>query len=92
MVTLKEIKQYLRIDYDDDDKLLICFIDMAKQLCKDVGRMTDAEFAENEDTTRTAILYAVAYLYENRNSADFSKLTLSLRSLLFAGFFTACFR
>ena len=33
---------------------------------------------------RTAMLYTVSYLYENRNTADFSKLTLTLRAMLFA--------
>ncbi|MDE5936982.1 MAG: head-tail connector protein, partial [Ruminococcus sp.] len=50
----------------------------------DVGRMSEEKFERNEDTTRTAMLFTVSYLYENRNTADFHKLTLSLRSILFA--------
>ena len=30
------------------------------------------------------MLYTVSYLYENRNGADYHKLTLMLRALLFA--------
>ena len=56
----------------------------AKKLCMDVGRMNEEKFESNEDTTRTAMLFTVSYLYENRNTADFHKLTLSLRSILFA--------
>ena len=56
----------------------------AKKLCMDVGRMNEEKFERNEDTTRTAMLFTVSYLYENRNTADFHKLTLSLRSILFA--------
>lgn len=84
MVTLKEVKDYLRVDFDDDDKLLNSFILTAEQLCMDVGRMTKEELAENEDTVRMAMLYTISYLYENRNNADFKKLTLTLRALLFA--------
>ena len=76
MVTLQEVKQYLRIDFEDDDTLLLSLISTAKQLVMDVGRM--------EDVVRTAMLYTVSYLYENRNTADFSKLTLTLRAMLFA--------
>ena len=46
--------------------------------------MDEAALAVNEETTRQAMLYTVSYLYENRNGADYHKLTLSLRALLFA--------
>ena len=84
MVTLQEVKQYLRIDFEDDDTLLLSLISTAKQLVIDVGRMDEERFSENEDVVRTAMLYTVSYLYENRNTADFSKLTLTLRAMLFA--------
>ena len=79
MVTLQEVKQYLRIDFEDDDTLLLSLISTAKQLVMDVGRMDETQLAENEDVVRTAMLYTVSYLYEN-----FSKLTLTLRAMLFA--------
>ena len=84
MVTLQEVKKYLRIDFEDDDPLLLSLIFTAKQLVMDVGRMDETQLAENEDVVRTAMLYTVSYLYENRNTADFSKLTLTLRAMLFA--------
>ena len=84
MVTLQEVKQYLRIDFEDDDPLLLSLIFTAKQLVMDVGRMDETQLAENEDVVRTAMLYTVSYLYENRNTADFSQLTLTLRAMLFA--------
>ena len=84
MVTLQEVKQYLRIDFEDDDTLLLSLISTATQLVMDVGRMDEERFSENEDVVRTAMLYTVSYLYENRNTADFSKLTLTLRAMLFA--------
>ena len=84
MVTLQEVKQYLRVDFEDDDTLLLSLISTAKQLIMDVGRMDEERFSENEDVVRTAMLYTVSYLYENRNTADFSRLTLTLRAMLFA--------
>jgi len=84
VVTLQEVKQYLRIDFEDDDTLLLSLISTAKQLVMDVGRMDEERFSENEDVVRTAMLYTVSYLYENRNTADFSKLMLTLRAMLFA--------
>lgn len=81
-VTLAEMKQYLRVDYSDDDALITNLIDTAEKLCLDVARKEAAD-TENDGTFRTAVLYAVAYLYEHREEADHKKLTLSLRSLLF---------
>ena len=84
MITLKEAKNYLRVDYDEDDKLIHNLLSTSKQLVMDVGRMSEEDFSVNEDTVRTAMLFALGYLYENRNTADMKKLTLSLRSILFA--------
>ena len=84
MVTLQEVKQYLRIDFEEEDPLLLSLLATAKQLVMDVGRMDEERFSENEDVVRTAMLYTVSYLYENRNTADFFKLTLTLRAMLFA--------
>ena len=84
MITLNEAKNYLRIDHEEDDKLILTLIDTAQRLVMDVGRMTEKQLAENEETSRQAMLYTVSYLYENRNTADYHALTLTLRALLFA--------
>lgn len=84
MMTLAEVKNYLRVDHTEDDALILSMMDTAKKLVKDVGRMDEQAFTVNEETTRQAMLYTISYLYENRNTADFHKLTLTLRSLLFA--------
>lgn len=84
MISLAETKNYLRVDHCEDDKLILTLMETAKRLVMDVGRMNERQFAENEETSRQAMLYTVAYLYENRNTADYHALTLTLRSLLFA--------
>lgn len=84
MMTLAEVKNYLRVDHAEDDSLILSLMDTAKKLVKDVGRMDEQAFTVNEKTTRQAMLYTISYLYENRNNADYHKLTLTLRSLLFA--------
>ena len=84
MITLKEAKNYLRVDYDEDDRLIQNLLLTAKNLVMDVGRMDEDAFARNEDTVRTAMLFALGYLYESRSNPDYQKLTLNLRSILFA--------
>ena len=54
MITLKEAKTYLRVDYEEDDSLIHNLLSTAKNLVMDVGRMDESAFAENEDTVRTA--------------------------------------
>ena len=80
MITLKEAKNYLRVDHSEDDKLIQDLLLSAKKL----GRMDEEQFAENEDTVRTAIFFTLGYLYENRTDPDYHALTLHLRSILFA--------
>lgn len=84
MITLKEAKNYLRVDYDEDEKLIQNLLFTSKRLVMDVGRMSEKDFSVNEDTVRTAVLFALGYFYENRSNPDYKKLTLNLRSILFA--------
>ena len=82
VVTLEEMKTYLRIDFPDDDALLESIIATAEKLCADILRTDSLDRAES---TKVAVMYAVAYLYEHREEADHQALTLTLRALLFGG-------
>ena len=83
MLTLEEVKNYLRVTYDEDDALIQNFIDAAGQLCMDIIRTDDPTVLETDKNARLAMLYTVAYLYEHREEADHNGLALDLRSLLF---------
>ena len=76
MITLKEAKNYLRVDYEEDDSLIQNLLSTAKNLVMDVGRMDEDDFTKNEDTVRTAMLFALGYLYENRSNPDYQKADL----------------
>ena len=80
--TLEEMKGYLRVDFDDDDALIEDFILTGQNLCADIVRLSEEELSEIP-SSKIAVMYAVAYLYEHREDADHHALTLSLRSLLF---------
>ena len=43
MITLEEAKQYLRVDFPDDDDLISGFISTAQTLCMDVARIIDED-------------------------------------------------
>lgn len=82
LVALEEMKKYLRVDFDDDDALIENLIITGQNLCTDIARLSEDEF-EKSHCSKIAVMYAVAYLYEHRENADYKALTLSLRSLLF---------
>ncbi len=79
IVTIDEVKDYLRLDGNAEDDFLTALISSAEQLCTDIARTEIAD----KPTARIAVLYAVAYLYEHREEADHKALTLTLRALLF---------
>jgi len=83
LITLEEMKMYLRVDYDDEDALIESLIKSAQKLCMDIIRTDDPAILEADANAKTAVLYVVSYLYEHREEADYHELTLSLRSLLF---------
>ena len=82
MLSLDEVKQYLRVDSSDEDDLLKGLIDSAESLVFDVSRRPNTEDAITP-IMKVAAMYAVAYLYEHREEADHNKLMLTLRALLF---------
>ena len=82
IITLEEMKNYLRVDHEDDDILLESLIVSSQQLCMDVARIPDEESFEKEPCSKVAVMYAVAYLYEHREDANHLELTLSIRALL----------
>ena len=96
LVTLAEAKEYLRVDTSDEDATIGVLLSSSRRLCVDVARLTEEQWAavdsDSDDTAlasiretmKTAILYALAYLFEHREDADHHELTLTLRSLLFA--------
>lgn len=79
IVTIDEVKDYLRLDGNAEDDFLQTLIVTAEQLCTDIARTEISD----KPTARIAVLYAIAYLYEHREEADHKALTLTLRALLF---------
>lgn len=79
MISLEEMKIYLRVDGRDEDEMIQHLLDTAHTLCRDAAR---SETLEESSAMRMAVMYAAAYLYEHREEADHNELLLSLRALL----------
>lgn len=83
IVTLEEMKQYLRVEYDDDDSLIQYLILSAKKICMDIIRTDNEKLLNTDENAKVAMMYTVAYLYEHREDADHHALMITLRALLF---------
>lgn len=82
IVSLDEMKNYLRIDGAEEDALVESLMQSAEHICSDVIRGTSEELAV-AGSGKAAVMYAAAYLYEHREEADHHQLMITLRSLLF---------
>lgn len=83
IVTVEKMKNYLRIDFEDDDSLIGNFITAAEKQCMDIMRTDDIHELEDCPNGRIAVMFTVAYLYEHREEADHHAMDITLRALLF---------
>ena len=96
ILTLDEVKNYLRVDLDDDDTLIQSFIMAAEAYLKNV---TGKEYPETDsggnkmayELEKVYLNLLIAYWYENRSAAPRNKslnglvpdeFTFATRSLL----------
>ena len=82
VITLAEAKSFLRVDYSDEDSLITDIISTAEHLTADTVRKDLTVTANVTPAVKTAVLFAVAYLFEHREEADMNELTRNLRYIL----------
>ena len=83
IVTVDEMKNYLRVDFSDDDKLLEDIIATAEKQCMDIVRIDNEEDFAKAGNAKLSVMFVAAYLYEHREEADHNAMNLTLRALLF---------
>lgn len=84
ILTLEEVKLYLRVDSDEEDALITNFILTAEEICEDILRFPLTDFTEIPDTVKQSILYVVSNLYEKREEINVKEILSTLCRLLFA--------
>jgi len=84
VLSLEEVKLYLRIDGDEEDTLIASFLDTAQELCEGILRFPLSEFEKLPETVKQALLYAVAAMYEKREGVGIKETLGVLKRLLFA--------
>jgi len=65
ILNLTEVKSFLRVDFNDDDKFITGLIDVAEQMIKE---QTGVSFRYNDRVYKLAMMQAVAHFYDKRES------------------------
>jgi len=78
VLTLEEVKLYLKVDGDEDNTLITDLIGAAEELCQDILRFPLTEFTEVPETVKQALLYAIG------EAVDMKALIEFMTRLLFA--------
>ena len=78
LLTLEEAKEYLKVEFEDEDTLILTLLSTAEGICEDILRK---ELSEEADVAKTAVLFAVGVLYENRGT-DIKELIPTLKCIL----------
>lgn len=79
VVSLEEVKLYLRVDGDEEDTLITNFISAAEEICEDILRYPLAEFEEVPKVIRQAVLYAIANMYDKRECVKNSSISDTIK-------------
>ena len=83
LIPMDEAKLYLKVDNDEEDDFIENLIKSAERIVMDVARLDEEGLLKDEKTTRIAVLYTLAYLFEHREEAEYHELAMMLRNLLF---------
>ena len=78
LLTLQEVKHFLRVDNDEDDALLSSLIKTAQVLTEDIIRCTLENYQVVPEPIKQAMLILIATLYEDRQVKSDPKSGLSL--------------
>ena len=80
MVTVEDLKNSLRIDNTEDDKLIQTFINSAESYIKSaVGKQADG--LESDDRYTVAVIFLAGMYYENRAETEV-KIPYQIRSII----------
>lgn len=83
VITLKEVKTYLRVDGDEEDMLITSFIIAAEEMCEGILSYPLDELSLVPETVKQAVFYIVGQLYENREQVPIDEILEVVKCLLF---------
>jgi uncharacterized phage protein (predicted DNA packaging) len=83
IISLEEVKLYLRIDGDEEDALISNFINVSEDLVQGILRVQLSELDPVPEIIKQAIMYSVANMYEKRENYDSKAVIQTMKTLLF---------
>ena len=84
VISLEEVKEYLRVDGESEDALITCFICSAQEMCEGILRYPLSELEVVPETIKQAICYGVACFYEQREKVEAKEVLEMMKNLLFS--------
>ncbi len=82
MVSLRDAKEFLRVDDDSEDVLISSLILTAKDLVEQIIRKPLSEFDDIPETINQAMLIVTATLYEQRQIGKDNKEGIGMTDVL----------
>lgn len=83
IISLEEVKLYLRIDGDEEDALISNFINVSQDLVQGILRVQLSELDPVPEIIKQAVMYSVANMYEKRENYDSKAVIQTMKNLLF---------
>lgn len=84
VVSLEDIKLYLRVDGEEEDTLISNFIKVSEDLVEGILRYPLSEFEIVPEIIKQAVMYSVANMYEKREDYDAKEVIDIMTNLLFS--------
>lgn len=84
VISLEEVKEYLRVDGESEDALITSFICSVQEMCEGILRYPLSELEVVPETIKQAICYGVACFYEQREKVDTKEILEMMKNLLFS--------
>ena len=84
VVSLEDIKLYLRVDGDEEETLISNFIKVSEDLVEGILRYPLSEFEIVPEIIKQAVMYSVANMYEKREDYDAKEVIDIMTKLLFS--------
>lgn len=84
VVSLEDIKLYLRVDGEEENTLISTFINVSEDLVEGILRYPLEEFEIVPEIIKQAIMYSVANMYEKREDYDAKEVIDIMTKLLFS--------
>lgn len=81
MLELQSVKEFLRVDGDEEDNLISALIVMSKELVEETLRRKLDEFEDIPETVNQAMMIVVATLYEERQISKSDKQGVGMTDL-----------